>query len=140
MAAWPPTSCVRARFLIGSHTIPNSGIVSAALGDFDGSRAYECLGVTCHLHFWQNGSFTCHCGNTGLEHTPNKSQQTKLTVKKKILLLGFELATFRSRVRCSTNKLSRLPSTKGTSSKQHQINLRGHNYQGENSSDQPLDR
>ena len=21
---------------------------------FDGSRVYACLGVTCHLHFWQN--------------------------------------------------------------------------------------
>ena len=47
------------------------------------------------------GSFTCHCGNTGVERTPNKSQHTKLTLQKKILpplLPGFELATFRSRV------------------------------------------
>ena len=57
------------------------------------------------------GYFKCHCGNTGVERTPNKSQQTKLTLEKKILLPllpGFELATFRSRVRRSTNKLSRL--------------------------------
>ena len=48
------------------------------------------------------GSFTCHCGNTGVERTPNKSKHTKLTREKKILqplLPGFELATFRSRVR-----------------------------------------
>ena len=46
----------------------------------------------------------CHCGNTGLERTPNKSQHKKLTVEKKILLPllpEFELATFRSRVRRS---------------------------------------
>ena len=43
---------------------------------------------------------------------PNKSQHTKLIMEKEILpplLPGFELATFRSRVRRSTNKLSRLP-------------------------------
>ena len=29
------------------------------------------------------GSFTCHCGNTGVERTPNKSHHTKLTLEKK---------------------------------------------------------
>ena len=36
----------------------------------------------------------CHFGDTGVEQTPNKSQHTKLTLKKKILLpplLGFKL-------------------------------------------------
>ena len=50
------------------------------------------------------GSFTCHCGNTGMEQTPNKSQHTKLTLEKKILpplLLGFKLTTFRSWVQRS---------------------------------------
>ena len=50
------------------------------------------------------GSFTCHCGNKGVEWTLNKSQHTKLNLEKKILPLllpEFELATFRSRVRCS---------------------------------------
>ena len=49
-------------------------------------------------------SFTCHCGNTGVQRTPNNSQHTQLTLNKKIvqpLLPGFELATFRSRVRRS---------------------------------------
>ena len=60
------------------------------------------------------GFFTCHCSNTGVERTPNKSQHAKLTLEKKFLpplLPEFELATFRSRVRRSTknNKLSRLP-------------------------------
>ena len=30
------------------------------------------------------GSFTCHCGNMGVEQTPYKSQHTKLTLEKKI--------------------------------------------------------
>ena len=54
------------------------------------------------------GSFSCHCGSTGVERTPNKSQHRKLTLEKKILLPllpGLELATFRSRVRRSPNKL-----------------------------------
>ena len=49
----------------------------------------------------------CHCGNTGVERTPNKSQRTKLTLEKKILpppLPGFELAAFRSRVRRSNQQ------------------------------------
>ena len=52
----------------------------SAHSDFVGSRVYSCLDVTCYLHFWQNdrGYFTCHCGNTGVERTPNKSQHTKV--------------------------------------------------------------
>ena len=38
-------------------------------------------------------SFMCHFGNVGMEPTPNKSQNTNLTLEKKILVLGFELAT-----------------------------------------------
>ena len=47
------------------------------------------------------GSFTCHCGNTGVERTPNKSQHRKLTPEKKPplpLLLRPELAIFRWRI------------------------------------------
>ena len=46
------------------------------------------------------GSFMCRWGNTGLERTPNKSQNTKLTLEQKTLLpllQGFKLATFWSR-------------------------------------------
>ena len=53
------------------------------------------------------GSFTCHCGNRGVECTPNKSQHTKLILEKKIfplLLLGFELTTFWSWVWCSNQQ------------------------------------
>ena len=79
--------------------------------DFDGSRVNACLGVTCHLHYLAEWpwSFKCHRGNTGVERTPNESQHTKWTPEKKILpplLPGFELATFRSGVRGSTNRLS----------------------------------
>ena len=78
----------------------------SACSDFVGSRVYACLGVTCQLHFlveWP-GSFTCQSGSTGVEWPSNKSQHTKLTLEKKILpplLPGFELATYRSRVRRS---------------------------------------
>ena len=40
----------------------------------------------------------CHCGSTGVERTPTKSQHTELTLEKTIvspLLPGFELATVR---------------------------------------------
>ena len=68
-----------------------------------------CLGVTCHLHFWQNDwdFFTCHCSSMGMERTLNKSQHTKLTLEKKILpplLPGFKLAAFRSQVRRSNQQ------------------------------------
>ena len=49
-------------------------------------------------------SFTCHCSNTEVERTPSKSQHTKLTLEKNILLpllTEFELAIFGSRVRRS---------------------------------------
>ena len=53
------------------------------------------------------GSFTYHCGNTGVERIPNMSQHTKLTLERKILPPpppGFEPATFRSRVRRSNQR------------------------------------
>ena len=78
---------------------------------FVGSSVYACLGVTCHLLFWQNDRGLLHATavTRGIERTPNKSRHTKLTLEKKLLpprLPGFELAT--SRARRSTNKLSRL--------------------------------
>ena len=74
-----------------------------------------------------SGSFTCLCGNMGVGRTPNKSQHTKLTLEKKFLpplLPGFELATFRSRVRrsyqqatsvtrCSTGNMWPYPPKRG---------------------------
>ena len=48
----------------------------------------------------------------GWEWTPNKTQQKKSTLEKKILLPllpGLELTTFQSWAQCSTNKLTGLP-------------------------------
>ena len=53
------------------------------------------------------GSFVCHCGDTGVERTPNKGKHTTLTLEKKILPplpLGFEMATFGSRVQHSNQQ------------------------------------
>ena len=34
-------------------------------------KVYACLAVTCHLRFGQNDrSFSCYCGNTGVERIP----------------------------------------------------------------------
>ena len=55
--------------------------------------------------------------NTGVERTPNKSQHTKLTLEKKILpplLPGFELATFRWRVRRSYQQAFPAPNSSHT--------------------------
>ena len=56
----------------------------------------------------------CHCSNTRVELTPKKSQHAKLTLEKKILLwllLGFELATFWSRVWHSYQQAILAPAT-----------------------------
>ena len=71
---------------------------SSTHSDFVGSRAYvfRCNLPLALLAEWP-GSLMCHCGNMGMEWTPNKSQDTKLTLEKKILpplLPRFELATF----------------------------------------------
>ena len=50
-------SCVRAHFLIGSHTTPAA---QSAHSNFIGSRVYACLGATCHLHFWQSDQALLH--------------------------------------------------------------------------------
>ena len=58
------------------------------------------------------GSFTCYCGNLGLERAPNKSQHTKLTLerKKKISLCSCRdsnLQPFHHESGALTNKLSK---------------------------------
>ena len=81
----------------------------SAHSDFDGSKVYACFRCNlppAHLAEWL-GSFTCHCGNTEVKRTMNKSQHTKLSLEKKFLpplLPGFELSTFRSRVRRSNQQ------------------------------------
>ena len=112
VAEWSLTSCMWAR----SGQVPtlclDSGIFSPHQLRWDkGVCMFRCYLSSSLLAVWP-GSFTCHCGNTGVEWTPNKNQHTKLTQEKKILpplLPGFELATFRSRFRRSTKKLPRPP-------------------------------
>ena len=77
-------------------------VAYSAHSNFVGSRVYACLGVTCHLDFWQNDRHLLHVMR--MEQTLNMSQHTKLTWEKKILqplLLGFELVTFQSQIRRS---------------------------------------
>ena len=47
------------------------------------SLVYTCLGVTSHLHFWQNDRdlFTCYCGNTGVERIPKYELAQKVEQK-----------------------------------------------------------
>ena len=49
-------------------------------------RVYVCLGVTCHLHFWQNDrDLLCATAVTrGWNGYRNKSQHGKLTHEKKV--------------------------------------------------------
>ena len=77
-------SCVRARFRIGSHTIYlDSGTVSPLrLRWVKGACKFRC-NLPPALLAERPGSFTCHCGNTGVKRTPNKSQHTKLTLRRK---------------------------------------------------------
>ena len=54
----------------------------------------------------------CHCGNTGVEQTPNMSQHTKLTLEKKNLLpLQWDSNSqpFNHESGAFTNKLSKPP-------------------------------
>ena len=59
-------------------------VASSAYSDFIGSRVFRCNLPPALLAEWP-GSFTWHCGNTGVERTLSKSQHTKLTLEKKIL-------------------------------------------------------
>ena len=67
--------------------------------DFNRSKEYACLGVTCHLHFWQNdrGLLCAIAVTQGWNGHQTKSQHTKLTLEEKVLpphLPGFTLANF----------------------------------------------
>ena len=75
---------------------------------------HACLGLTCHLHFWQNDRRLLRVtavARGGTDAVKKRSQHRKLNLEKKILpplQPGHELATFRSRVLRSSSKLSRL--------------------------------
>ena len=98
----------------------------SALSDFVGSKVYACLGVTCHLHFWQNDRGISRATAVTWGWNGHRiSQYTKLTLEKKILpplLPGFELATFRPRVRRSTQRA--ILARAHTYTQQHSVGLR----------------
>ena len=48
---------------------PYYACTAAQSAHFIGSRVYACLGVTCHLHFWQNDR-VAHKVNSGEENSP----------------------------------------------------------------------
>ena len=118
MTRWSQTRRVWAHFLLDSHTLPgqrHSQPTPTSMGQ--GCIMYACLGVTCHLHFWQNdqGLLRANAVTQGVECTPNKSQHTKLTLKKKILqpfLPGFQLTTFRSWLQRSNQQVILAPFTR----------------------------
>ena len=71
-------------------------------------KVYACLGVTCHLHFWQNDRDLLRATAVawGWNGYRNKSQHRKSILEKKILppfLRGFEPETFQLRVRRSNH-------------------------------------
>ena len=71
----------------------------SAHSDCVGSMVYACLGVTCHLHFWQNdrGLLRVTAVIRGWNGYRIRVSTQSLTLQKKILpplLPGFELATF----------------------------------------------
>ena len=96
------TSFVWACFGIGSHTLPGQRHSRPTLTSL-GQECTLVLGVTCHLHFWQNDRGLLRATKVTREvvQTLNKCQHTKFTLEKKILppfLPRFELATFWSPV------------------------------------------
>ena len=98
-------------------SFPHYTWTSSRVSPLVGSKVYSCLCVTCHLHFWQIG-----CGllratavTWGWNGHRIKRQHTKLTLEKEILpplLPGFELTTFRSRVRHSNQQATTCTSPK----------------------------
>ena len=68
------TSCVRARFWTGSHTMPgqrHSQLTPTSLGQ-GCTCVFRCNLPPALLAEWP-GSFTCHCGNTGVQRTSSKT-------------------------------------------------------------------
>ena len=67
--------------LISSHTVP--GLHSHPTPTSLGQGCMRIMLPAALLVEWP-GSFTCHCGNTGVERTPYKSQHRKPTLEKKV--------------------------------------------------------
>ena len=108
----PWQSYLWASFQVGSHICLDSGIVSPhQLHWVKGVRVLNCNLPPALLAEWP-GSFTCLCGNTGVEWTLNKSHHTNLTLEKKILTpttpAGIRTHNLSNHGPALTNKLSRL--------------------------------
>ena len=72
-------------FPVASHTMPGQWHSQPTqLRWVKGVCMFWCNPPPALLAEWL-GSFMCHCGNMGVERTPNK-KHTKLTLEKKILL------------------------------------------------------
>ena len=100
--------CAWARFPDSSHCMPRQHSQPDPTSLVKNVCVFRCNLPPALLEEWPT-SFTCHCGNTGVDRTPNTSQHIMLNLEKKIFpspLPGFELATFRSRVRRSTRELA----------------------------------
>ena len=105
-------SCVLARFRIGSHTMPGQrhNQSTRTLRWIKDVCVFRCTLPPAPLTEWPE-SFTCHCGKTGVERTPNKCQHTKLTLEKKIFRRSFRDSNsqpFDDESGTLTAKLSRL--------------------------------
>ena len=92
-------------------------------------KVHVCLAVTCHLHFWQNDRDLLHptAVTQGWNGYQSKSQQGKLMLEKKILLLllqGLEPMAFQSRVQCSNHWAIPTPHS-SSSSKINKITMVG---------------
>ena len=64
----------------------------SARSDFIGSKVYACLGVNCHLHFWQNDRFfyiffyTYHYSYMGVDAAPSGIRTRNLSITSPPLL------------------------------------------------------
>ena len=80
-----------------------------------GICVFKCIlppALFCFVLLNDRGLLRATAVTRGMERTPNKSQHTKLILEKNILLPllpGFELATFRSRLRRSNQQANPAP-------------------------------
>ena len=79
-----------------------------AYSDFTGSKVYACLGVSCHLHFWQNdqGLLRATAVTWGVERTPSAH---KVDWRRKFTCQDSNLQPFNHKSCGLTNRLFRLP-------------------------------
>ena len=91
-------SHVWARSLIGSHTMPGQRHSQPTLTCW--VKVYAFLGVTCHLHFWQNDQGLLHTNVVTRGWNGHRIRVSTQEEKKILppLLPGFERTTFWSQI------------------------------------------